>query len=111
MPVLPLTLPGAPASPGASICSFTNAPGFTVTKELVFAVFVLSVTSLAVTVTLPADFAVTVKVFVPLTRAALAGKTALASEDVIRAVSVTVLIKFQLASTALTVTLKAVPAV
>ena len=47
----------------------------------------------------------------PLTNAALAGKTALVSEAVSLTVSVTVLIKFQFASTALTVTMKAVPAV
>src|SRR6266581_7003428 len=79
--------------------------------ELVLFVFVLSVTSLAVTVALPAVFKVTEKVLVPLTNAALAGKTALVSEAVSLTVSVTVLIKFQFASTALTVTMKAVPAV
>src|SRR5262249_50945280 len=53
---------------------------------------------------------VTLKARVPLTRAALAGKVAFASLEVIETVSL-VLIKFQFASTALTVTLKAVPAV
>ena len=38
------------------------------------------------------------------------GKMALASEEVIATVSVALVIKFQLASTALTVRLKAVPA-
>ena len=41
----------------------------------------------------------------------LAGKVALLSDEVIPTVSVSALIRFQLASTALTVTLKAVPAV
>src|SRR5262249_55955521 len=53
---------------------------------------------------------VTLNAFVPLTKAALAGRTALASLEVIATVSL-VLIKFQFASTELTVTLKAVPAV
>ena len=47
----------------------------------------------------------------PATSAALAGRVALASVEVMPAVSVIVLTRFQLASTALTVTLKALPAV
>ena len=47
----------------------------------------------------------------PPTSAASVGKVALASLELMPAVSPTVLIRFQLASTALTVTLKAVPAV
>ena len=58
----------------------------------------------------PAVFSVTLKLFVPEIRAALAGSSALASLEVTATVSF-VLIMFQLASTALTVTLKAVPAV
>src|SRR5205823_4862021 len=73
---------------------------------LVLAVFAVSVTLLAVTVKLPAVLKVTLKAFVPATSAALAGNVALASLEVIFTVSVTVLIKFQFASTALTVTLK-----
>jgi len=53
---------------------------------------------------------VTLKLFVPTERAALAGRTALGSLEVIETVSL-VLIKFQLASTALTVTLNALPAI
>src|SRR5437879_13537 len=91
--------------------------------------------SLAVTVALPAVLSVTLKVFVPAvgvefagkaallsddvilnvfvpaTKAALAGRTALLSEEVIPTMSVTFVIRFQLASTALTVTVNAVPAV
>ena len=64
----------------------------------------------AVTVLLPAVFAVTLKILVPLTSAALAGKAAFASLELIATASL-VLIKFQFASTALTVTEKAAPAV
>ena len=46
---------------------------------------------------------------VPATRPALAGRVALASLELIPTVSVIVLIRFQLASTALTVTLNGVP--
>ena len=68
------------------------------------------VTSDAVTVALPAVFSVTLKLLLPLTRAALAGEAALGSLEVIATVSL-VFTTFQLASTPLTVTLKAVPAV
>ena len=108
---MPLAEPGAAVSPGVSNCIFARAPGFTVIDELVFAVFVPSVKSLAVTVALPEALSVTEKVLVPLTSAAFAGRTALVSEEVIRTVSATVLMRFQVASTALTVTLNAVPAV
>src|SRR5215471_15787887 len=64
----------------------------------------------AVTVELPAVLSVTLNVLLPLTSAALAGKVALASLEVTATVSL-VLTTFQLASTALTVTLNAVPAV
>ena len=64
-----------------------------------FDVFVPSVTSLAVTVLDPAVFNVTENVLVPPTRAALAGRVALASEDVIEIVWVE-LTGFQFASTA-----------
>ena len=62
------------------------------------------------TVALPAVFKVTLKFLLPLTNAALAGTTAFTSLELIATVSL-VLIKFQLASTALTVATKAVPAV
>src|SRR6266568_2985660 len=67
--------------------------------------------SLAVKDAVPTDLRLTAKVLVPATSAALAGSVALLSDEVIPAVSVLVLTRFQLASTALTVTLNAVPAV
>src|SRR5215212_5381394 len=51
------------------------------------------------------------KVLLPATRAALAARLALVSLELSATVSVTVLTRFQLASTALTVTSKALPAV
>src|SRR5207244_3900263 len=110
VPVLPLAVPGAAVSPGVRICSFANAPPFTVVAGLVFAVFVPSVASVAVTVRLPTVARVTLNVFVPATSAALTGSVAFASLEVIAAVSVEDT-TFQFASTALTVTLNAVPAV
>ena len=111
VPVLPVEVPGAAVSPGTTNCNFTKDPAFTVMDELVLAVLVPSVLSVAVTVRLPPDFKVTLKVFVPATRAAFPGSTALLSEEVIPTVSVALVIRFQLASTALTVTLNAAPAV
>ena len=110
VPVLPVAVPGAAVSPGASSCSFTNVPELTVIDGLVFELFEPSVTSLAVTVALPAVMNVTLKDFVPATNAALDDRTALPSEEVTPARSVIVFIRFQLASTARTVTLKGVPA-
>src|SRR5438477_465534 len=106
-----MLVPGAALSPGANNCNFTNVPAVTVTEELVLAVFKPSVTSVPVTVALPAVLSVTLNVRVPAARAAFEGKAALASLEVMLTVSVAVLIRFQLASTALAVTLKAVPAV
>src|SRR5437899_601846 len=67
--------------------------------------------SVAVTVQLPTVLRVTLKFFVPAAKAALAGNVALASVEVIPAVSVMVLTTFQFTSTALTVAVKAVPAI
>src|SRR5437867_8977792 len=67
-------------------------------------------TSEAVTEALPAVLSVTLEVFVPASRAALAGKMALVSEELSPTVSAMVLTRFQFTSTALTVTLKGVPA-
>src|SRR5215510_1463805 len=67
--------------------------------------------SLAVTVRDPAVANVTLNAFVPETSAALDGKVAALSLEVMPTVSVTDETTFQLASTALAVTLKAVPAV
>src|SRR4051794_27804165 len=110
LPVLPVALPGAAVSPGSRICSFANAPALIVVDGLVLAVLEPSLESVAVTVALPAVFAVTVNVFVPATSAAFAGSAALASLEVIAIVSVEET-TFQFASTALTVTLKLEPAV
>src|SRR6266545_6545292 len=91
--------------------SLLAAPGFTVIGGLVFAVLFVSVMSEAVTVWLPAVLSVRLKLLVPAANAALAGKVAPASLEVIPTVSITVLTRFQSASTPLTVTVKAVPAV
>src|SRR5438034_248639 len=79
--------------------------------ELILAVLVGSVMSLAVTVRLPAVLRVTLKLRVPAIRTALAGKLALLSVELKPTASVTLVTRFQLASTALTVRLKAAPAV
>src|SRR5439155_3518 len=97
--------------PGARICSLVNAPTLSAIAGLVLAVLVPSVISLAVTVALPAVLSVTLRLLVPLTSAALAGAAALPSLEVMPTVWVTLVTTFQLASTALTVTLKAAPAV
>src|SRR3989442_9954747 len=79
--------------------------------ELVLGLLLPSVKSLAVTVKEPLVPKVILKfVLMPPARAALPGKVALASLEVIPTVSVTVFTKFQVASTALTVALKGVPA-
>src|SRR5437867_168263 len=64
-----------------------------------------------VSVWLPAVLSVTVKFLVPAANAALAGNVAPVSLEVIPVVSITVLTRFQLVSTALTVAVNAVPAV
>jgi len=78
---------------------------------MVLAVLVPLLASVAVTVQLPTVLNVTLKVWVPLLKAALAGKVALASVELIATVSLAVATRFQLASTPLTVTEQAVPAV
>src|SRR3989442_793628 len=65
----------------------------------------------AVTVWLGKVLSVTLKLFTPEAKAALIGNVALLSEEVMPTVSVTLVTTFQLASTALTVRLNAVPAV
>src|ERR1041385_4479060 len=76
VPVFPETVPGAAISPGTSSCNLANAPAPTATGELVIAVFVPSVTSVAVTVVLPAVLSVRENVLVPLDRLAFAGNVA-----------------------------------
>ena len=87
-----------------------KAPALIVVEGLVLAVIAPFVMSVEVNVAVPAVFAVTDKVFVPATSAALAGSAAFASVEVMPTVSVE-LTRFQFASTALTVTLKLLPAV
>src|SRR6185369_8434392 len=109
-PVLPVALPGAAVTPGTRICNLVKPPALTVTDGLVLAVLVPSVISVDVIVQLPAHFGVTAKVALPAESAALAGWVSLGSVVVMPTVSV-LLTGFQLASTALTVTLKGVPEV
>ena len=112
LPVLPVELPGDAVSPGTSSCSLANTAGLTGMAELVLMAIAVWVTFEAVTVWLPAVLKMTplVKVLVPPTSAALAANVALVSLELRCTVSL-VLIRFQLASTALTVTLNATAAV
>ena len=102
---MPEEVPGAAVSPGSRICSLVTAPELTVIGGLVYAVLVASVTSMAVTVQLPAVLFVSAKDFVPETKAALTGNTSLASLELMLITSAALLTKFQYASTAFTVTL------
>src|SRR5207247_5232724 len=108
-PDLPVAVPGAAVSPGARTCNWVNAPTPTAIAGLVLLAMAGCVVSEAVTVALPAVFRVTLRLLLPLTSAALAGNDAFASLDVMATVSL-VLTMFQLACTALTVQLNAVPA-
>jgi hypothetical protein len=83
----------------------------TVTAALVFAVSEVPDATVAVTVGVPEVHRVTAYDFVPDDSAALEGKVAAESEDVIAIVCVADDTKFQFASTAFTVALKEVPAV
>src|SRR5258707_1217699 len=83
VPVFRRGVRGAEVSPGRRIWGCAGAPAWTVMEGLVFAVRVPSSRSVAVNVCLPAVLKVTVKVFVPPTTAALAGRLALLSEPVI----------------------------
>src|SRR5205823_13676925 len=103
-PLLPLAVPGAALSPGASNCSFSNAPAVTLMAGLVLLGIPAWVASAAATVAVPAVLSVRLKLAVPATSGALAGNAALVSLELMATVSL-VLITFQLASTALTVTL------
>ena len=107
---MPQAVPGAAVSPGMSSWSLAKAPALIVVAGLVLAVIAPLLMSVAVKVFEPAVFGVTESVLVPATSAVLAGSVALASVEVMPTVSVE-LTRFQLASTALTVTLKAPPAV
>src|ERR1041385_5514115 len=89
VPVLPLAVPGAAVSPGTNNCNLANRPALTVSAAVVLAALLLSVTSLAVTVALPAVFNVMLNTCVPFASGAFTGKVALPSDDVIPNVSVT----------------------
>ena len=82
-----------------------TAPALTGMAGLVFAAFVPSLTSDAVSVHVPAVLLVRDRDFVPEAKAVLDGSTALGSVEVIATVSLTFVTTFQLESTALTVTL------
>src|SRR5664280_3274455 len=107
VPVLPVVVPGAAASPGTSSCSFANPP-LTAIAALMLAVLVPSSMSVAVTVRLPRVLKATLNVLVPDASTAFAGSVAAGSLEVIptRSFEPTA---FHCASTALTVTSKAVP--
>ena len=111
VPVLPLAVPGAAVSPGIRSCNLFAAPAFTVVDAPTFAVSGLPFVSVAVTVREPDVLNVTENVCVPAASAAFDGSVAFASLDVIATVCVTVLTRFQLVSTAFTVTEKLEPAV
>src|SRR5689334_6251210 len=82
VPVLPVAVPGAAVSPGTNTWSFVKAPALTGIDGLVLAVLVPSLMSVAVTVELPVVLRVTLKRPLPEARAALPGKVALASLEV-----------------------------
>ena len=71
---MPVAEPGAAFSPGSNNCNLVNAPRLTVMAGVVLAVLAGCVMSEAVTVALPAVLSVMLKLFVPATKAALAGK-------------------------------------
>ena len=79
-------MPGAADSPGSRIWSLLKAAAFTTMEGLLLLVFVPSVASVAVTVALPAVLRLRVKVLVPETRAALAGKVAFVSLELMATV-------------------------
>src|SRR5439155_1144176 len=83
-------------------CIFTKAPTLTVIAGLVLLVLLLSVMSEAVSVCEPAVLKVALKALVPVISAASAGNTALVSVELMSTMSLTVAIRFQNASTALT---------
>src|SRR6266567_2836168 len=91
--------------------AWVNWGTLTVMAGLVLAVLDPSITSVAVMVKLPLVLKKNRDACVPAASAALAGKVAVESVEVIPTVSVTVFTRFQFASTALTVTLKDVQAV
>ena len=110
-PDFPVAVPGAALSPGINNRNFVNAPELTAMPGLMLAGIEGWVMSDTVTVELPAVFKVKLTTLLPLTRLVSAGTDALESEEARWMVSVRLEATFQNASTALTVTLNAVPAV
>src|SRR5260370_42361011 len=86
--------------------AWVNCSLFTVIAGLVLDGLVASTRSLAVTAKQPLVLKARLKVCEPATRGALEGRVTVVSLAVMPTVSLTVLTRFQLASTALTVTLK-----
>src|SRR5262249_48042513 len=109
VPVFPDVLPGTAVSPRARRCSLLKGPAVMGIARLVLVVRAGCVTSEAERVASPAVLKVTLRLLLPPDKAAFAGRRALESLEVSATVSL-VLTRFQLESTALTVTLKAVPA-
>src|SRR5882672_11324675 len=101
-PVLPVEVPGAAVSPGTSNCSLAKLPAFTVIEELTPEALVASLRSMAVAVRAPAVLQIRLKLPVPPVKGALAGRVALASDEVTPTVSATLEIRFHLADTAST---------
>src|SRR6266702_1602513 len=104
VPVLPMGVPGAAVSPGASNCNLVKAPELTVIGGLVLTGLVPSLLSTAVIVQMPAVLLVNPKVLVPATNAVLPGTMSFGSVVPMPTRSVLVVTTFQSASTALTVT-------
>src|SRR2546425_2596878 len=88
-----------------------NWAGLTAMDGLMLAVLLPSVRSVAVRVKLPVALKVTVRLVVPDTNATAGGKVAVRSLELRPTVSLTVLTRFQKASTALTVTEKELPTI
>src|SRR5437588_797310 len=73
VPVLPVAVPGAAVSPGASSCNLANAPALTVIGGLVLTGLLPSVVSTAVIVQAPAVILVIANKWVPETKAVFGG--------------------------------------
>src|SRR6266851_6021638 len=111
----PVRLVKAPPTVSAEILlppvAGVNWAGVTVMEGLVLAVLLPSTASVAVRVKLPLVLKETVEICVPLVRGEFAGRLALLLEEVIPTISLALAERFQLVSTALTVTLNALEAI
>ena len=111
VPVFPDTVPGAAVSPGISTCSLVATVGFTVNGALDPAVTMgVPETRVAVNVGVSFAFTVTVKAPTPEDSAASLGSTADEEDEEIPTVGLAEVTRFQLSSTALTVTATELPA-